>query len=254
MLYTMHDSAVISYSNQSLLVHAERDPGRDQPLDRQPAMTDCPAHSKQPGTELTSREQATDEQLMACSCQGDSAAFHQLIERYLARIHRFVGRLAGHGWADDLTQETFLRAYERRTSFRPGSGSVCSWLHTIARNLAIDFHRRRRHAPRISTETEQQVATETPPTSPLDCASDRELLSVLEREVLSLHEPFRSAVVLCLFESLSYEEAAAICGCPVKTISSRLARGRAQLRERLERWRHQDQRFAGTFDEVTQTR
>ena len=182
-----------------------------------------------------------DDRLIQAAIDGEEGAFPELVERYLPRIYRFLGRLVGWSWAEDLTQEVFLRAYERRRSYRPASGSFNSWIHGIARNLAIDFHRRKKpvvsmdtgrrdrsESGRISMQLVDQSAAE-----PSDRLAAGETRAALERAIGELAEPFRTAVVLCVLEGFSYEEAAAVEGCPAKTISSRLARGRAALRKAL---------------------
>ncbi len=175
-----------------------------------------------------------DEGLMRAAIAGDADAFHRLVDRYLPRIHRVLGRLAGWNWAEDLAQEVFLRAYERRASYREASGSFSAWIHGIARNLAIDFLRRRRSTVPLPdpSSTAGPVARNTAPDAG---ATDHETRVALERAIAGLPLVFRTAVVLCAIEGMSYEEAAAIEGCPAKTISSRLARGRALLRTALAR-------------------
>lgn len=177
---------------------------------------------------------------MQAAQAGDRAAFQQLVDRYLPRIHRFILRIAGPAWADDLTQEAFLRAFERRASFQRSSGSFCSWIHSIARNLVIDFHRRKRPTVALREEAaEPATACEDGPAASLQAS---EAHQALEQAIGRLQEPFRTTVVLCLLEGMSYEEAGAVFGCPAKTISSRLARGRAQLREALAGWVHSERR------------
>lgn len=177
--------------------------------------------------------------LMQAAQSDQDGAFHQLVERYLPRIHRFLTRLVGPAWAEDLTQEVFLRAYERRRTYRPEAGNFSSWIYGIARNLSIDFHRRKRpvismHPGRGDQEGDGQLQLVDPAAKePSDRVGADEARAALEAAIGRLDEPYRTTVVLCLLEGFTYEEAAAVEGCPAKTISSRLARGRARLREAL---------------------
>jgi RNA polymerase sigma-70 factor (ECF subfamily) len=121
--------------------------------------------------------------------------------------------------AEDLSQETFLRVFQHADRYVAGGG-FRGWLFAIARNLAL-HHLRHRAIERRPVPAALAGS---------DPAEEAELKRAVEVAIDRVQEPFRSAVVLCSIDGLSYEEAAVACECSVKTLSSRLARGRAQLR------------------------
>jgi RNA polymerase sigma-70 factor, ECF subfamily len=128
--------------------------------------------------------------------------------------------------AEDLVQETFLRAYRAFDRFDAGSNAR-AWLHTILRRVRTDAFRRRRRRPETV-----ELTGEGPATAPAQdaLASGRE---DLERALRALPEAFRTAVVLRDLQELSYAEIAGALGVPVGTVMSRIHRGRALLREAL---------------------
>lgn len=128
--------------------------------------------------------------------------------------------------AEDLVQETFLRAHRALGRFETGTNAR-AWLHTILQRVRTDAFRRRKRRP----ETVELVG-EGPPTAPQQdaLASGRE---DLERALAALPEAFRTAVVLRDVQELSYAEIAAALGIPVGTVMSRIHRGRSLLRAAL---------------------
>jgi RNA polymerase sigma-70 factor, ECF subfamily len=128
--------------------------------------------------------------------------------------------------AEDLVQETFLRAHRAFDRFVPGSNAR-AWLHTILQRVRTDAFRRTKRRPR-TVELEGEGPTTPPPQDAL--ASGRE---DLERALRALPGPFRDAVVLRDIQELSYAEIAAALGVPVGTVMSRIHRGRALLRASL---------------------
>jgi RNA polymerase sigma-70 factor (ECF subfamily) len=128
--------------------------------------------------------------------------------------------------AEDLVQETFLRAHRAFDRFAPGSNAR-GWLHTILHRVRTDAFRKRRRRPPTVELTGEGPAT-APPQDAL--ASGRE---DLERALGALPEVFRTAVVLRDVEELSYAEIAEVLDVPVGTVMSRIHRGRTLLREAL---------------------
>jgi RNA polymerase sigma-70 factor, ECF subfamily len=130
--------------------------------------------------------------------------------------------------AEDLVQETFLRAHRALDRFESGTNAR-AWLHTILQRVRTDAFRRRQRRP----ETVELVG-EGPAVPPAQnaLASGRE---DLERALQALPEAFRTAVVLRDLQELSYNEIAAALDVPVGTVMSRIHRGRALLRDALTR-------------------
>jgi len=147
----------------------------------------------------------------------DMAAFIRASQR---QVWWLCAHLVDEDSADDLTQETYLRVFRTLPSFRQDS-SARTWLLSIARHVCMDelrqrIRRRRRDALLVTPGEEPAYVAET------DQAELRELLSHLDTER-------RAAFALTQLIGLSYDEAAAVCGCPVGTIRSRVARARAEL-------------------------
>ncbi|MFK8253661.1 sigma-70 family RNA polymerase sigma factor [Ancylobacter terrae] len=128
--------------------------------------------------------------------------------------------------ADDLVQETLLRAFANISSFRPGT-NLSAWLFTILRNLfRSEYRKRRREVPDSDGAFAATLATSPDQNSHLDFEDFRAALDRLPNDQ-------REALVLVGASGFSYEEAADICGCAVGTIKSRVNRARNRLGEML---------------------
>lgn len=162
---------------------------------------------------------------------------------HLDAVYRFSLRLAGdESAAEDLVQETFLRAY--RSWHQYTSGTNCkSWLFTICRNVHLRrFEREKKHDEIVGQEAAGQpegisrenavfmsVRSEDPEGTFFASIVDEEVLRAIEE----LPDDFRVAVVLADREELSYQDIAELLEVPVGTVKSRLFRGRRMLQERL---------------------
>jgi len=181
-----------------------------------------------------------DERAVARFLAGDVSGFETLVRRYSGMVFTLSARLVGPLDAEDIVQETFLRAFRSLESFR-GESSLKTWLYAIALNRV---RVRRGTLARLRALFLSGDSGPTPDFSLLDNATDPErspeenaLLSDqrrrLRKAVHDLPEEFRMAVVLRDLEGLSYEEVASVLSVPVGTVRSRLARGRALLKEAL---------------------
>jgi RNA polymerase sigma-70 factor, ECF subfamily len=161
---------------------------------------------------------------------------------WLDAVYRFALRLtAGDvAEAEDLAQDTFLRAYRHWHTYRPGT-SARAWLFTITRNT---FLRRLERAARRPETPESDVGHDVAAVSPTDIfgagvpAPDRSFFdSFIDEEVIAAVEAlppeFREVVVLSDVEGLSYAEIVEVTGLPLGTVKSRLFRGRRQLQRAL---------------------
>jgi RNA polymerase sigma-70 factor (ECF subfamily) len=155
--------------------------------------------------------------------RGDTEATVVFIRATQRDVHRFLTSLVGAREADDLAQETYLRALGSLPRFAARS-SARTWLLSIARRAAADHVRTAVRRPRTGAEPDWDLLPEQAPTMP--GVDERVLLRQL---VLGLAEDRREAFVLTQMLDLSYADAAAVCGCPVGTIRSRVARARADL-------------------------
>jgi RNA polymerase sigma-70 factor, ECF subfamily len=141
------------------------------------------------------------------------------VEASYPTVWRFCAALAGTAAADDLAQETFLRATRALPQFR-GQASQRTWILSIARRACMDELR-----SRYRRERRDQLLEHTGPLHVAD-ASDE----IATRQLLGQLEPDRrSAFALTQLFGLTYDEAATVCACPVGTIRSRVARAREDL-------------------------
>jgi len=174
---------------------------------------------------------------------GDPLAFDQLVNRYSADIYALLVRLTGdQEEAEDLTQETFLRALRSIGNFR-GDAGIKTWLFRIAINESRNRRRwwkRRRRDVTISLEAEsetlglsERIASPSSE-NPESAAINNELGQALQKALRELPQNFREVVILRDIEGLTYEEIAAALKTNVGTIKSRIARGRDELRRKLK--------------------
>ena len=155
--------------------------------------------------------------------------------------------------ADDLVQETFLRAYRTFDSFVPGTNAR-AWLFTILysihANASQKQHTARGTVSMNEMESRFERGLEFPDPKAHHAVLDNARLawdgSEAQRALAALPDPFRSAVVLVDLDELSYEEAAEVLGCPVGTLRSRLFRGRRVLAVALADWARRSGWKAGT--------
>lgn len=157
---------------------------------------------------------------------GDPTAFGGFVRASQGEVWRLVAGLTAPFDADDVTQDVYLRAWRALPAFR-GDASARTWLLAIARRACADSVRRsvrrRRLERRVRAEA-GTTATEVP---------DGAGVGALDGLVEHLAPPRREAFVLTQLLGCSYEEAAEVCGVPVGTIRSRVARARADLVEAL---------------------
>jgi RNA polymerase sigma-70 factor, ECF subfamily len=166
------------------------------------------------------------------------AAFERDALPWLDDVYRFALSLTREeSDADDVVQETFLRAYRSWHTFIPGT-DCRRWLFTICRNVFLRSRERQR--PTVDLEDGEQDAVAA--SSVYAAARERgyddiyarlDLAPALRDALDELAEPFRSAVILVDVEDLSYESAAEVMGVPIGTVRSRLFRGRRLLQEKL---------------------
>ena len=165
-------------------------------------------------------------------------AFDREVLKWMDDVYRFAVSLTRDTTkAEDLVQDTYLRAFRSWQTFQPGSDAR-RWLFTICRNAFLrNLERERQHVSLDEGDPDAMGAIQHHAgmvTDGTDGALARlDLAPALTRAIGTLNEPFRSAVVLVDVEGMSYEEASEILGVPIGTVRSRLFRGRRQLQERL---------------------
>lgn len=155
----------------------------------------------------------------------DHNAFGELVRRYQSPVRAFLARLTRgdtHG-ADDLAQETFLKAWQKLHTYR-GGARFSTWLFGIAFN---EF--------RMAGRRRKELALEEVDESPEEPAAARNshLRLDLTEALKLLNSNERAAVVLCCQNGLSHEEAAQVLDCPLGTVKTNILRGKEKLRRRL---------------------
>lgn len=183
--------------------------------------------------ELESRERLL-EHLTVLRCQaGDANAFARLYRKYQGGVRAYLSRFVGPDSAEDALQEVWVTVY-RRIAQLTDPGRFRVWLFRIARSRAFDALRRekRRQALRHAVAWEASEEVERPDVgTALWGASDR----AVEAAMAHLSPEHREVLQLRFFEDLEYAEIAAVVGCPVGTIRSRLHHAKAVIREVLDR-------------------
>ena len=164
---------------------------------------------------------------------GDRDAFGGLVQRYQSSVRRFLRHLTrgNTAWADDLTQETFLRAYLGLAHFRSES-SLSTWLLGIAHNQFCNEYRKQRQSSALPDETAPDVSIPSG-------VSSADLKHDLALAMLHVSPDEQTVLHLCYQQGLSHGEAAAILDCPIGTVKTHLARGKEKLRQHLSAWNPQ---------------
>lgn len=166
-------------------------------------------------------------------------AYHRALAEHVDRLKAYASRLLGDQIAaEDVAQDAFLALYRHlnqvpTAAFRP-------WLFRVARNLCLDQLRRRKFKMSLFRDLQKN---EDQPFSPQDnhnarpdeIAETREAQEAIEHAISELPTKFREAFLLCEVERMSYEDAAAVMGCPVKTVSTRLFRARQRFTSLVSR-------------------
>ncbi len=180
-----------------------------------------------------------DSELITECLNGRTEAFGELVTRYQDRLFgTLVTMLGSVEDARDVAQDAFVQAYQKLESFR-GQSAFYSWLFRIALNSSVDHHRRQRR-PTVSIDAaREQTGSEPtdlhPDNSPSFSIERTERQTLVQLALSKLSPEYRQVLVLKEMEDMKYEEIAAMVKIPVGTVRSRIHRGRAELKEILER-------------------
>lgn len=178
----------------------------------------------------------SDEELLSLMASGYLEALAMLYRRYQDVVFRFAFQMSGNeSIAEDIMQDTFLVLTRAAKRYRASDAQFSTYLYGIVRHLTRRRLRRDsliwsvRNWGRLRWSAHQPSMEE----SLVDQATRQQTVERVRRAVLSLPSRYREVVVLCDLHGRNYADAAAIVGCPVGTIRSRLHRGRDLLREKL---------------------
>jgi RNA polymerase sigma-70 factor (ECF subfamily) len=201
------------------------------------------AKEQQQQQRMTGQASVSDEELAAMAADGVAGAFDELVARHGPSVFRLGLAITGvHQDAEDIVQETFMRAYRHIDSFRPQRGSFKTWVLTIARNQSRNaFAAIKRKATRLFSETYED-SYDPPPDNDLFNRPqlDSERLLQLQQDMQGVHsalrrlpERQRTALLLKAQDELSYAEIAEVMGVSASSVESLIFRARKKLTDQL---------------------
>jgi len=189
--------------------------------------------------------QKSDRELVEASRAGDSEAFGVLVRRHQKRIYRLAVHLLRDGAeAEDVTQDTFVRAYGALDRF-DGRSEPFTWMYRIAVNLSLNAIRSRKTGRKATTPDDPRIEAlladkKSVEADPARLASDRQMAIALSSGIDLLSETLRTTLILVSIDGLSHGEAAAVLGCPEGTIAWRVHEARKKLRAHLDEQGYSD--------------
>ena len=182
----------------------------------------------------------TERALVRETLAGDQLAARGLVDAHRDRLHAFIGRMVrNHHEAEDLCQETFLRAFGSLERFN-GTNRFSTWLFTIGYRLTLNRLRRKDNGNVAFDMNEMAAPRNDVPEALANSEEVRRLKATIWREVDGLSEPQRAAVVLFYQQNMSCQEIGQVLDTPPSTVKSHLHRAREKLRSRLEESVSQD--------------
>ena len=180
-----------------------------------------------------------DRPLVEAAAAGDQAAFGQLVQRHQARLYNLARALVGDpAEAEDLTQESFVRAWRAIGRFR-GDAAFGTWLYRVALNVIRSHLSRRGKRAGVWGWWQRQTSPDAAPSiddrpDPRDLESDVARRDAIDRALATLPPDMRLVVTLRDLEGLEYRDIARLLQLPIGTVESRLFRARRRLRPLLE--------------------
>lgn len=177
----------------------------------------------------------TDAELLDRTAAGDREALAIIFRRHHGTVYRFSRQMLGSiEAAEDVTQDVFVALTKSAGRFDPVVASLSTYLYGIARNLVLRRYRRSpgRFEVNIDAVAGNEEASLAISSDPAESMARAHATRQLRLAILRLPVHYREVVVLCELNGLSYEDAAAVVGCPIGTVRSRLSRARQMLIER----------------------
>jgi RNA polymerase sigma-70 factor, ECF subfamily len=172
----------------------------------------------------------TDEALVWQSQNGNPAAFESLIRNHQHMIHSLTFRMTGSLTdAEDLAQETFIRAYEQIGSYR-GTAKFSTWLYRIAVNTCLNWRQRETRRIQVQASCAETMATQLAEAGASQV--ETELVRRVQAVLVKLPAKQRAAIVLTVYDGLNHAESAQALGCSETTVSWRVF----VARRKLKRW------------------
>ncbi len=175
---------------------------------------------------------SSESRLLARAQRGEQVAFEELVKMHQQRVYAHCYRLVNNSAeAEDLSAETFMRAYEHLKDLR-AEPSIVYWLLRVANNLAISLLRKRSTRPTVELDEAREVPGTKP--TPEDEVIMRSRQEVVRRCMERLTLPERTAVLMFYLEERSLDEIADVLGCGLAGAKSRIHRARHRLRAMVE--------------------
>lgn len=188
-------------------------------------------------------DEYSDEDLMVQTRDGDLVAFEALVSRHRTRLALYIANVLGNiETAEDLTQETFLRAFRARGRYVP-TARWTTWVRKIAQNLSRDERRRRAYEPVYSLDEPcaaahdgicvSETIADSRQTLPDEELCQRETLSELRHGVETLSPKHAQVLKMRVYDEMNYQEIADRLGCSLGTVKSRIHYAVQELRDRM---------------------
>jgi RNA polymerase sigma-70 factor (ECF subfamily) len=181
----------------------------------------------------------SDQELIQLAREGDNQAFGELVRRHQKRIFRLaVHMLRDTTEAEDVTQETFVRAYQALARFQ-GNSQPYTWLYRIAVNLSLNIIRTRKPRQHVTGDDDPRIeswlAVHAPSgeKDPATVNEQRELAKALCEGIDQLSDTLRTTLLLVAMDGLGHAEASEVLGCPEGTVAWRVHEARRKLRSHL---------------------
>jgi RNA polymerase sigma-70 factor (ECF subfamily) len=170
----------------------------------------------------------------------------EIYQRHSRGIFNYAYRLVGdYQWAEEILQETFLRAFSRAETFRQGA-RVSTWLYRISMNLCYDHLRSPKNRPKVSLSQRRTTPDgedtgglgdrlESPMGTPREVVEESEIATLIREAIDTLPEKEKNVVLLRHYQGLKFREIAEVTGLTPRTVQNCLRRGRDKLSQRLTR-------------------
>ncbi len=181
----------------------------------------------------------TDSQIIQLVIDGNHQYYAELIERHeqkvLVYIHFMLKNNSMENLAEDLCQETFIKAYKNLPTFRDKEATFSTWLYTIARNTVLSELRKSKNHGTYLDEAHFMLRTEVEELPEYQLLKNERMLLVREA-INMLPDNQRSAIILREYEQLDYKQISEIMNCSISAVKSLIFRGRTAIKGQLEKY------------------
>jgi RNA polymerase sigma-70 factor, ECF subfamily len=181
--------------------------------------------------------QQSDIELYRAAGQGSEEAMAVLYRRHGSLVYRFSMKMCQDSWAaEEVTQEVFMALLKSPDRFDPERAALSTWLCGIARRQVWKYLERNRRSPGVDVEIDAEengFEVESMDDDPSVVLSRKEAVATVRQGLDDLPPKMKEVIVLCEFEEMTYEDAAAVLNIPIGTVRSRLHRAKAGLAQLL---------------------